>query len=382
MQRALRWAEITGLSVVGVLLGVTAADAQRSSPMTKEEIKAAGHPNALCNDGTPPILYYQPGSGDDRNKWLIYFEGGAGCATDAACLDRAEANHDLVSSHSPNLPPAVTPDGIISTLPSVNPDFAGYNHVYLHYCSSDAYAGDAERKIGSATWQFRGKEIVAAMLDQLSASRDAARPSLKDATDVVVAGSSAGAMGVHNNLDAIAERLAPAKVVGIADSGWMPYGIKPFAPGSFDVRPDAPAAMAFYNAKPDQSCVDANPDMPGACLNENFALKYITAPMFVFADQRDPSLLAVLGMLNPPRSVAETDYAYNYARQVRESLAAVAPAYFVADYGRHTVLLGRQYATVTAAGQTLGTILHNWYFGTGGPVVALAPAPGAPGTTR
>jgi hypothetical protein len=46
------------------------------------------------------------------------------------------------------------------------------------------------------------------------------------------------------------------------------------------------------------------------------------------------------------------------------------------------VLLGRQYATIAAGGQTLGAILHNWYFGTPGPVVALAAAPGTPETTR
>ena len=67
--------------------------------------------------------------------------------------------------------------------------------MFLHYCSSDGYAGDTERKIGPATWQFRGKEIVAAMLDQLSAPTDPAGPSLNNATEVLITGVSAGAMG-------------------------------------------------------------------------------------------------------------------------------------------------------------------------------------------
>ena len=47
---------------------------------------------------------------------------------------------------------------------------------------------------------------------------------LRDAAEVLVAGSSAGAMGVQNNLDRIAARLSWAKVRGAADSG---YGCLP-----------------------------------------------------------------------------------------------------------------------------------------------------------
>ena len=86
-------------------------------------------------------------------------------------------------------------------------------------------------------WDEFRQRLIAAI------DADPTRPSLKDASEVLVAGESAGAMGVHNNLDDIAERLQPAKVKGIADSGWMPFGFPPLGPGSFDVRPDAPAAF-------------------------------------------------------------------------------------------------------------------------------------------
>jgi hypothetical protein len=382
MHALVRLAGVLGLWVAGTALATGAADAQRAASMVRQEISVPAHPNAVCNDGSKPIIYYQSGSGADRNKWVIYLQGGGGCATDAACAARARDNHELTSSVDVNLPASATPEGIISSLPSVNPDFAAYNHVFLHYCSSDAYAGDTERKIGPATWQFRGTEIVAAMLDQLSAPKDAAEPSLKDAAEVLVAGESAGAMGVANNLDRIADQLAAAKVKGIADSGWVPYGIKPYAPGSFDIRPDSVAAFAYHNAQPDQSCAAAHPDNPGACLNQHFAFPYITTPMFVFADQRDRALLAVVGVLSAPQNVPEREYVYEYGRQVRDSLAATAPAYFIADSGRHTVLLLREFSTIAAGGTTLGSVLHNWYFGTPGPLVAIPPPPGPPGSTR
>ena len=108
---------------------------------------------------------------------------------------------------------------LLSTVPEVNPDFANYNHVFLHYCSSDAYAGDTQRRIGAATWQFRGREIVDAMLDQLSAPSDATAPSLKNATEVLVTGSSAGAMGVASNLDRMAGREHDGAELGRTGAG-------------------------------------------------------------------------------------------------------------------------------------------------------------------
>ena len=57
-----------------------------------------------------------------------------------------------------------------------------------------------------------------------------------------------------------------------------------------------PAAVAFHNAQPDASCVAANPGRENQCLKEGFVFPYLTTPMFVFADQRDPVLLGMLGI--------------------------------------------------------------------------------------
>src|SRR3954466_10542263 len=110
-----RFVTPAALAIAALCFVGTPADAQRSAPMQRQEISTPGHPNALCNDGTLPILYFQPGSGDDRKKWVIYFQGGGGCATDGACLARSENNHELTSSQDPNLPASIIPEGIIST---------------------------------------------------------------------------------------------------------------------------------------------------------------------------------------------------------------------------------------------------------------------------
>ncbi len=359
-----------GLFLAFGLAGSTAAE--RSLPMARQFIEVAGRPNAVCNDGTLPIYYFQPGSGDDAGKWVIYFQGGGGCSSDAACRRRPEAEPGLITST--DLPPTIIPDGILSTLPKVNPDFANYAHVFVHYCSSDGYAGDTEREIDGATWQFRGREIVDALFDDLSTRSIDGAPTLSTATEVFVTGSSAGAMGVHNNLDRIAARFPTAKVRGLADSVWIPPGFAAYGPGTFDVRPDQSAAFDYAKAAPDDSCVAANPDQPGRCLSEPFVLPYIETPMFIYADQRDPALLGVLGIANPPADEDQERYVTRYSTAVRDSLADVA-AYFAPRTGRHTVLMNPRLTGITIGDRSFAQAVHDWYFGEPGDI-KLAEPPG------
>lgn len=38
---------------------------------------------ALCLDGSPPLYYLSPGSGDGVDKWEIHMEGGESCGLSA-----------------------------------------------------------------------------------------------------------------------------------------------------------------------------------------------------------------------------------------------------------------------------------------------------------
>ncbi len=312
------------------------------------------------------MFYLDPGSAEDRNKWILFFQGGAGCATDATCLRRTRGNPDLITSSKE--PATVVGSGILSRSASVNPDFAGYTRVYVHYCSSDFWAGNTSHRIGRSTWEFRGTEIVKALLDQLVKRSIDDAPTLRQATDVVVAGSSAGAHAVHNNLDRIAAALPWAKVKGIADAGWTPAEIEPFGPGVVDVRTDGPEAMAYHAAQPDDSCVAANRGRAGLCLNENFVFPYVDTPMFVIADQRDPTLLSMMGVTgNQPASAGQQAYLTNYARLMRESMRDV-PAYYLTNISRHTSLLTPRFNTVRIGGRTAQETIGSWHAGHPGTV--------------
>jgi len=98
---------------------------------------------------------------------------------------------------------------------------------------------------------------VDAFIEELRRTSIGGSPTLAEATEVLVAGSSTGGIGVHNNLDRIAARLPGVKVKGLVDAGWIPPGTIPFALGTFANRPDQPAGMAYWGARPD--------DMLDAC---------------------------------------------------------------------------------------------------------------------
>jgi hypothetical protein len=331
-----------------------------SEAMTKVNLKDAQHPQAICNDGTSAAIYVQAGHGNDANKWVLFFQGGAGCATDHDCLARAKDDHELVSSSS--LTATKRGDGILSTAKSVNPDFADYTHVLVHYCSSDVYAGDVARKIGGSTWQFRGHEIVDAIIDELSAKSIHGAPPLANAKEVIVAGSSAGGMGVDNNVDHIAGRLAKARVVGITDSSWLP-SIKPFGPGTLEVGPGTAEGAAYTHAVADKTCAAAHPNDPGACLSLDVVYPYLETPMFVYAEQRDPVLLGVLGITGA-KSPDQRRYVMQYGKLLRQEVQDEhVAAYFLADVGQHTSLTNERFNSVVIGGQSLSQTIGDWYFG-------------------
>jgi len=90
--------------------------------------------------------------------------------------------------------------GIISSDPSINPLFANANVVQVHYCSSDYWSGAKAATTaflpGNADsgWYFEGRAIaVAAMQDLVARTADT---GFSSASDILIAGSSAGGLGV------------------------------------------------------------------------------------------------------------------------------------------------------------------------------------------
>eukprot|EP00854_Cymbomonas_tetramitiformis_P007035 gene7035-8391_t len=189
---------------------------------------------AVCLDGSPGAFYW--GRALDptlATSWVIFFEGGGWCYSEADCANRART--DLGSSVS--YPPTITQAreerrhifrilsgtlvwacvlcrfntgykaGIFGPNPSQNPDFAGANHVYLKYCDGNSFSGDREKPVkttAGVTLHFRGKRILDAVLDTLAMDPTY---NLSEASDVLLTGCSAGGLSTYLHADYIGERL-------------------------------------------------------------------------------------------------------------------------------------------------------------------------------
>jgi hypothetical protein len=82
------------------------------------------------------------------------------------------------------------------------------------YCSSNWFTGASPDNNNAMKFYFRGHYIVDAVVDSLSDAGLVGAPTLREATHIIFAGSSAGGIGVSINLDRLAKTLYWADVRG------------------------------------------------------------------------------------------------------------------------------------------------------------------------
>jgi hypothetical protein len=210
----------------------TAAHGAATTPdFMLKTLDGSVYPHAVCNDGTPATYAIRRNTASTR--WLVFLEGGGFCMDNTTCAQRYNAapgggGHNMSSTldrqtaanNGGKLPAKL--GGIFAATATENPTFYDANIVRLLYCSSDLWSGE---KAGDDTlpitnvarWHFRGRAIVQAAFAELSAHE-----GLGAATDVVLAGASAGGAGVFNNVDDVAAWIpAGARYLGLPDAGFF-----------------------------------------------------------------------------------------------------------------------------------------------------------------
>ena len=253
--------------------------------------------DAVCNDGSPAVMYVRASDpkGPHVNDWVIVPEAGSACLGTTpdgiykSCQDRWEANGSVVfnawkMSTDPdgdakiNVSAAIEGEGIFQQgVPGALPPsfFADWNQVYVNYCSSDFWAGSSDiltfsHSQGGPDYyiRFRGHTIMAAAIsklraggvqpDQYDVKADAhfTMPSLDDAKEVVVAGTSAGGDGVINNADWLASQLGrPIIIIASADFKPRTQYLDPESFISDNFKGHWNFTFPLINAITDDSCV-------------------------------------------------------------------------------------------------------------------------------
>lgn len=308
------------------------------------------YPVALCNDGSPGAYFLRPGFGPAARRWILFLDGGGQCGDAAECAARYRSRRADMSSEQ-LIDGAVvqqTLEGFKSSDPSENPDFHDATFVQIHYCSSDLWSGDVAAVAGApldqmTRWHFRGRAIMEAVLAEL------APRGLGEATEILFAGSSAGAVGVFNLADDLRARVpSSTRMLVLADAGFIiDYPDYDRATQrETEVRPSpwqlhVIAATQAWAGRGDQGCeAQSTSDLERAACRLPSALlagDHVEVPVFVRQSQLDP--VQTRRLIEPEDTSAPAQaYRERFGARMREVLAALGPRYSV--HSSHDALHG------------------------------------------
>lgn len=260
-------------------------------------------PDALCNDGTPGVLYLRAATEPEHDRdFVLYLDGGRYCEDWEVCVERWCGRgfydaHKMSTAWAPETRPV---EGL--TGPHADNPFRGWNQVFFHYCSSDRWSGTRRDVVLDGDPPFRlhflGDALLGAGLDALReglASDDGveALSSLATARRVLVAGSSAGGQGVFTQLDRIAGGLPGVDVRGVVDAVFYPDRelLEPDTAALFaaDLQLVDADLYGLWGGVADRSCAEAG--LGWECRDGNVVLREHTAtPVFLHHDLADAEI--------------------------------------------------------------------------------------------
>lgn len=120
----------------------------------------------VCLDGSPAGHFVSEGTGANKSKFLLYFEGGLVCSgtdlssTLESCYKKTETNqgssNDLPDSFDGKLA------GIVSGDATINPTFYDWTRIIFLYCDGSMHQGHKSQPVSykGADLYFRGQNIT------------------------------------------------------------------------------------------------------------------------------------------------------------------------------------------------------------------------------
>ncbi|MEO0436649.1 MAG: pectin acetylesterase-family hydrolase [Pseudomonadota bacterium] len=263
--------------------------------------------NAICNDGSPGVMYIRAaGSELAAQDWTIYFQGGSGCLGP----DCAERWCRLSKRMSTLGTPDATNVGGIFNRRDDN-QLGDNNQAFLYYCSSDNFSGQSTDFVVEESEEapeyrihFRGNAILNAALATLergavSDDQSVTLPPLGGEGTVTLSGASAGCGSLGYNADRVGERLQGLGLSTqvICDANFAP--VVEFLPDDERTNVLVASAENVSNLRSenldivrDESCLELQIEEPWRCDIASYVLaNHVTrSPVFVRMDLGDNTI--------------------------------------------------------------------------------------------
>lgn len=337
---------------------------------------------ARCNDGSP-FAFRISLAPTPSPVWVIQLEGGGYCDDATLLCSEREAGLTTTLPLADRGTGPLATQGIFSRNPARNPTFAGANHVFANYCSSDFWHGATTELRPSAVspggWYYSGRANVRAMFEVLAQryGLDDQNPEL----EVLFGGNSAGAFGAQFNSLFVAQTLPNARAAGrlklLLDAPWfLDWDDPANRIVNADVRDREVwrAAQAYWGATGDPECEAAVEDPIDCWFGETW-YPFVSArqPTFVQVSQMD----TVIGLEIHP--TLETDAAAMEAWRAQLSATTADVSWFFSGAAPYHVLTisDRGWAT-GPPGSTLQEMVSR-FFDDGPPERVTFSGPGPPG---
>lgn len=247
--------------------------------------------------------------------------------------------------------------GILSLDQEENPFWSDANHVLIPYCSSDSWSGSRPAR-NPGDFSFMGTQIIEqVMIDLLPRG-------LKEADFLLLAGSSAGAVGVLINLDRVSDLMhrlgTRVQVRGLADSGWFldnePYSepsnsnnqiqaemtaseLCETSPHSCPPVESIKLGLSHWNGQVPSSCAREYPGEEWKCYFGYRIYRTLKTPLFVVQWIFDEAQMTV-DNVGSPVTRSHWSYIHKLGKELRKSLENVT-ALFAPSCVSHTLLTKR-----------------------------------------
>jgi Pectinacetylesterase len=246
----------------------------------------ADRTGARCLDGSGAGFFVRANRSETR--WVVFLEGGGWCYTAEECLARSKT----ALGSSKFWPARASLGGILSQSRAVN-DFCGWNAVQFSYCDGASFAGnrDVPLIVNGTALHMRGHSVLRTLFSELRRAF-----GFDAATRVVLAGNSAGGLGVVLHTDFVRHSLIPerarATFRAVVESGYFldvdnALGKPVYGPemhGVFELQ-HVGSALSNTNAK----CLAhyGRNHQEWRCLFSPFVLPFVTTPIFLIQSGYD-----------------------------------------------------------------------------------------------